>query len=188
LICRLKVLIFKEIGREKSSQLWECRGFKLETMEDQSPELRESLWRRKLSKAERSELRAQPELELEARLTDALGQMPNLPVSSNFTARVLEAIELEEAQSARAAQSKGWHWNWHRLLPRVAVTAAILLFAGIGMQYHATGLQRAAMIKSLSTVASAQTVPSVEALNNFDTIQRMSQSGRADTELLVALQ
>ena len=32
-------------------------------MEDQSPDLRELLWRRKLSKVERSELRAQPELE-----------------------------------------------------------------------------------------------------------------------------
>jgi hypothetical protein len=154
-------------------------------MEDQSPELRESLWRRKLSDAERTELRTRPELELEARLTDALAQMFNAPVPSNFTARVLDAIELEEARSAR---SRGWHWNWRRLLPRVSVTAVVLVFAGLGLQYHEAELQRAEMIKSLSMVASAETVPDVDALNNFDAIQRMSQSGRADNELLAALQ
>ena len=157
-------------------------------MENQTPESRESLWRRKISEAERAKLRSQPELELEARLTDALAQMPSMPVPSNFTARVLDAVELEEARSARSVQSEGWHWNWRMLLPRVAATAAILLFAGLGLQHHQVGLHRAEMAKSLSVVASAQTVPDVEALNNFETIQRMSQSGRADNELLVVLQ
>jgi hypothetical protein len=154
-------------------------------MEKQTSERREALWRQKLSGAERAELRAQPELELEARLTDALAQMPNAPAPSNFTARVLAAIELEEAQAAR---SPGWDWNWRRLWPRVAVTAAVLLFAGVGVQRYEAGIQRTEMVKSLSLVASAKTVPDVEALNNFDAIQRMSQSGRADNELLAALQ
>jgi negative regulator of sigma E activity len=114
--------------------------------------------------------------------------MPNVPVSSNFTARVMGAIELEDARSARLDQSKGWRWNWRMLLPRVAVTAAVVLFAALGLQYHQTGLHRAEMAKSLSVVASAQAMPDVDALNNFDTIQRMGQSGRADNELLVALQ
>ena len=70
----------------------------------------------------------------------------------------------------------------------MAVTAAVLVFAGVGLQQHAAGLRQAEMVKSLSTVASAQAMPSVEALNNFDAIQRMSQSGHADTELLAALQ
>jgi len=157
-------------------------------MENQTQEPRESLWRRKLSKVERAKLHAQPGLELEARLTDALARMPNAPVPSNFTARVLDAIELEEARSARSAESRGWHWNWHRLLPRAAVTAAVLVFAGLGLQRHEAELQRAEMIKSLSVVASAKSVPDVDALNNFDAIQRMSQSGRADNELLAALQ
>jgi hypothetical protein len=157
-------------------------------MEDQIPEPSESLWRRKLSGAERAELRARPELELEARLTDSLAQLPNVPVPSNFTARVLDAIELEEARSARSAKASGWRWSWHLLLPRVAVTAAVLLFAGVGFQRYEAGLHRAEMAHSLSVVASAKTVPSLDALNNFDTIQSMSQSGRADTELLADLQ
>ena len=56
--------------------------------------LRESLWRRKPSAAERAGLRAQPELEAEARLTAALAKISgNVPVASNFTARVMDAIE-----------------------------------------------------------------------------------------------
>ena len=162
--------------------------FLIGTMENQFPESPESLWRRKLSGAERDQLRASPELDLEAGLTDALSQLPNVPVPSNFTARVLDAIELEDARMARSAQSKGWRWNWHRLLPRAAVTAAVLLFAGLGLQHYETGVAHAEMIKSLSTVATAHAMPDVEMLNNFDAIQRMGQSGRADTDLLAALQ
>jgi hypothetical protein len=166
-------------------QLWAKPGFKLKAMENQSPERNEFLWRRQLSEAERAELRAQPELELEARLTEALTQISNAPVPSNFTARVLDALNLEDA---RAGRPRGWHWSWRLLLPRLAVTAAIILFAGVGVQRYQAGRHRADMVKSLSVVASAQAAPSVDALNNFDAIQRMSQSGRADNELLAALQ
>ena len=127
-------------------------------------------------------------MELEARLTDALTQMPDVPVPSNFTARVLDAIDLEEARTAR---SKSWRWNWHALLPRVAVAAAVLLFAGISVQRYATVRHhREEVADSLRVVASASTVPDLDALNNFDAIQRMgqSQSVHADTDLLVALQ
>lgn len=153
-------------------------------MEHHSPE-RESLWRRKLSMPERADLDGQPELELEARLTDALARLPSASVPSNFTARVLNAIDLEEARSARA---KGWRWDWHVLWPRVAVAAALLLLAGVGIQRREVSLHHAEMAKTLSTVASVQTVPDVDALNNFDVIQRMSQPAHADTDLLAALQ
>ena len=135
--------------------------------------------------AERAVLRGQPELELEARLTEALAQLPNAPLPSNFTARVLAAIELEEAQAAR---SRGWRWNWHGLLPRFAAVAAVLLVAGLMLQHHELALHRAEMARSLSAVASANTVPSVDALENLEVIQRMSQPAQADTELLAALQ
>jgi hypothetical protein len=158
-------------------------------MDHYTPEQREALWRRKLPDAERAELRGQPELELEARLTEALTQLPDSPVPSNFTARVLEAIELEEARSARAAGNRGWRWNWHALLPRFAVAGAVLFFAGFGVQHHhELALHRAEMARSLSLVASANVVPSVAALEDLETIQRMSQPAHADTELLAALQ
>jgi hypothetical protein len=157
----------------------------MKVMENQTPETRERLWRRKLSKTDRAELRGHPELELEAWLTDALAQLPDAPAPSNLTARVLNAIEFEEARAARA---HGGHWNWRLLWPRVAVTAGVLAFALLGIQYHETGVRHVAMVKNLAQVTRADTVPDVEALNNFDVIQPMSQAGRADTELLAALQ
>lgn len=152
-------------------------------MEKQSSNSGEPLWRRKLSDAERTGLRTQPELAIEAQLTDALAKIPNAPVASNFTARVMAAIELEEKQAARV---HGWHWNWRSLLPRMAVTAAILVFADIGFQRYETNSQRAAMVKNVAMVTAAQPLPSVEALNNFDAIQRMSQ--HADDQLLALMQ
>jgi hypothetical protein len=154
-------------------------------MQNRNPEPNESLWRRKTTAAERAGLRGQPELEMEARLTDALARLKDPPAPSNFTARVMAAIELEEAQAARL---QGRRWNWRFFLPRLAVTAAVVLFAVVGLQEHEAGQRRVEMTRSLSQVASAEAVPSVEVLKNFDAIQRMSQSGHADTELLAALQ
>ncbi|MGA2244282.1 MAG: hypothetical protein ABSH48_04705 [Verrucomicrobiota bacterium] len=155
-------------------------------MENLSPEQREKLWRRSLSGANRQAARGQPEVELEARLTDALAQLRNAPVPSNFTARVMAAIDLEDAPAAR---SGGWRWNWHALLPRVAVAMAIVLFAGLGFQRYQVAQRRAELDRTLSVVAGASApVPSMEVLENLDAIQRMGQSSHADTELLADLQ
>jgi hypothetical protein len=155
-------------------------------MDNLTPEQRESLWRRGPAGQKRAGLDGQPELELEARLTDALTRMPDVAVSSNFTSRVMDAIDLEEA---RAARSKRWSWNWHSLLPRLAVATAVLLFTSMGLQhYEMVQHHRTEMVASLHTVASASAVPDVDALDNFDAIQRMGQSVHADTDLLVALQ
>jgi len=130
-------------------------------------------WRRFLTetnmKDEPQELR-----ELLSRLTDA-------PVSSNFTARVMQAVEREELQ---AAQTRGWHWNWHTFLPRFAMAAAVMVFAGIAFYQHGIDSRRAEIARSVMIVASAQKLPSVDALQNFDAIQRMSQPAHADEELL----
>ncbi|HEY2328932.1 MAG TPA: hypothetical protein VGI63_03870, partial [Verrucomicrobiae bacterium] len=143
-------------------------------MENKPSNLREPLWRRKLSDAERAGLRAQPELELEARLTDALGKIPDASVPSNFTARVLDAIELEESRTTR---SQSWTWNWHWLLPRAAVAASVLVFAGVGIQRYEIHSQRAQLARNVALVAVAQSLPSTDALENLDAIQRMGQSG-----------
>jgi hypothetical protein len=170
-------------------QLSKVHGFRITVMENPASDPRESLWRRKLSAAERAELRGQPELEEEARLTEALGRLPDAPVSSNFTARVMTAIDLEDARSSRAQpRFQIWHLDWRRLWPRLAIAAAVLVFSALGVQRYEAGVHRAEIARSLSVIASAQSVPSVDVLNNFDVIQRMGQSGRADTDLLAALQ
>ena len=150
-------------------------------MENKPADSSESLWRRKLSAAERAALRPQSEMASEADLTNALAKIPEVPVASNFTARVMAAIELEEAAAAR---NRGW--NWRLLWPRVAVAAAVLIFAGVSGQRFETNSQRVALAKIVASVAVAQPLPSVEALNNFDAIQRMSQ--HADDQLIALMQ
>jgi negative regulator of sigma E activity len=150
--------------------------------------LRELLWQRKLTDAERAGLHAQPEiqadLEIESRLSDILTRLPDAPVPSNFTARVLQAIERES--TCPQATSWNWPWTWRVLVPRVAVAAVVIAFAGLGIHRFELNAHRAALAKNVVLVAAAQPMPSVDALKNFNAIQRMSQP-HADDELLALL-
>jgi negative regulator of sigma E activity len=118
-------------------------------------------------------------------LRELLSRLPDTPVASNFTARVLAAIDHEEAQ---AAQLRSWTLNWRRLWPRVAMVAAILIVAAVGLQRYETDSQRIALAKNVALLAAAQPPPSVDVLVNLDTIQRMSRPAHADGELLAVLQ
>jgi negative regulator of sigma E activity len=155
-------------------------------------QLRESSWRRKLAEAEQAELRtwlaANPDeradWEMESALNAALAQLPEASVPSNFTARVLQAIEREEARP----RAWNWRWSWHTLVPRVAFAAAVIAFAGLAFQHHEIYSQRTVLAKNVALVTSGQPMPSPEALENFDAIRRMSQPQHADDELLALMQ
>ena len=113
-------------------------------------------------------------------LRELLSRLADAPVSSNFTARVMRAVELEELQAAR---TRGWHWNWHSLLPRAAATATVVIAAGFAFYQHEIYSQRVEIAKNVMLVAQSH-LPSVDALQNFDAIQRMGQPAHADEELL----
>ncbi|HEY3931351.1 MAG TPA: hypothetical protein VGM58_03175 [Verrucomicrobiae bacterium] len=121
---------------------------------------------------------------LQNELRELLSRLPDASMPSNFTARVLQAVEFEESRPARRWNFNWWNW---RVLPRIAVTAAAVLFAGLTFHHHEVYNQRAALAKNVAFVATARPLPSVDALKNFDAIQRMSQP-RADEELLALLQ
>ena len=151
--------------------------------------LRELAWRRKLTDTEKAGLRADPEaqadLELESRLSAALARVADAPVPSNFTARVLQAVEREEA---RGAQTRSGSWYWRVLVPRLAALAVIIGLAGLAYRHHAFD-QRVKLAEDIALLAQAQPVPSVEALKNFDAIQRLSRTtSQADDKLLALLQ
>jgi anti-sigma factor RsiW len=153
--------------------------------------LRETGWRRKLTEAEQAELHARlaanpgarADWEAEASLNTALDRLPDAPVPSNFTARVMQAVEREEA-----ARPRGWSWNWHVLVPRVAFAAVVVVCGGLILHQHAIHTQRIAFVKSVALATGSQPMPSPEALENFDAIRRMSQPQRADEELLALMQ
>src|SRR5437870_4994810 len=108
--------------------------------ESEYMKLREEAWRRPLTADEKRQLQsyllvhadAQAEWEEEAALTQLLVRVPDAPLSSNFTARVIQAVELEELR----AQPKGI-FTLPRLrtwLPRLAITGLVVGLGAFGYQ------------------------------------------------------
>ena len=153
-----------------------------------SDELRELLWRRPLSEAERLRAGDRPETrtecELEARLNAALAKLPVAQVPSHFTARVQQAIDLDEYRQA----ATGWRWSLPRWVPRLAVTAAVVVVSAFSWQHHEVVQQRVALARSVAAVAESSALPGVEALKNYDAIQRMGGAQRPDDKLLALMQ
>jgi len=157
--------------------------------------LRELSWRRKLSAGEAAELRAwlaaHPEAaadwESEAVLNQALGQLADAPMPSNFTARVLQSVELESASEVHWWRTK-WqfrmHWRW---LPKMGVAAVVLVAALFSFEQATRAARRAEYAKSVAAVSDVASLPSPDDLKDFDAIRVSNPSPVADEELLAAL-
>jgi anti-sigma factor RsiW len=158
--------------------------------------LRELSWRQKLTGAEAAELRAglaahpeaQADCEAESGLNELLGRLPDVPVASNFTARVLQAVERESAPKPGRPGLQFRLWQWRpRWLPRAAF-AAVILSVGLVSYHHARGgVRRAELARSVAAVSDVSSLPSPEILANFDTIYALNPTPPADEELLALL-
>ncbi len=158
---------------------------------------REAGWRRKLTPAEEAELRtwlaAHPEAkadwEKEGELNEVLRRLPDPAVPSNFTARVMQAVELETAAQTRASGHRGLLWPWRRLrwLPRAAILVLVLA-GGMFSCYEAQSARRQELARSVAVVASVTSLPDPQALEDFDAIYALRPAPAADEELLVLLQ
>lgn len=127
-----------------------------------------------------SSMNNEPLQNAQRQLRELLSRLPDAPVASNFTARVLHAIEAEEMRRS------GWHlmgWNWRVFFPRITVTAAAAGIAAVAFYQHEIAAQRHEIGRDVYVVAS-QPMPGIEALKNFDAIQRMGQTARPDEDLL----
>lgn len=153
--------------------------------------LRELSWRRELTGAEQAELRAylagHPEAradwEAEAGLNAGLNRLPEAPVSSNFTARVLQAVERESTATERErAPGLTRIWWWRVFVPRAA-TALIVVGAGWFGYERYQAEQEAKWVESLAVVATVETMPNT-VLEDFEAISRLSPTPAADEELL----
>jgi hypothetical protein len=160
----------------------------------------EESWKRPLTEEERAGLDAwlalhpaeHAEWDVEAALNRALDTLPAPPVSSNFTALVMQAVDRETSRSARSASSAVGSF-WARLSglfrrPAMRVAWAALLVCGIGLAYHAhqTDLRRdvATGLKAVASVASVPTLSDPAVFEDFDTIRRLAQSSAGDDEEL----
>lgn len=147
--------------------------------------LREIAWRRPLNEAEQAELRgwlsAHPEqkaeTEVEAALTQALAKLPDAPMPSNFTARVLQAIEREQQAAARSASKTSPPW-WRRLIPRIAV-ASVVVGAGVVVYRHNQAVKQeelADAARNLVVVATAAPLADPTVFEDFEAIRHLSQA------------
>jgi hypothetical protein len=156
--------------------------------------LRELTWRRQLSPADEDRLRswmaahpdAQTDWEIEKGLNEALDHLPDAPVPSNFTARVLQAAARHDASEARRADRRRWSWPL-RWLPKASF-AAVVLTSGVLAYHHFETTERSKRAESLVTVSEVSSLPGPDVLADFEAIQAMNQTPPADVELLKLFQ
>jgi len=117
-------------------------------------------------------------------LSRAVQSLPNVPLSGNFTARVLQAIDLEEAREARENSPRG---NWLKIFwPRLVGGGAALLLALFGLHELRVSKQMR-VVKEVAFVSEdSGNLPSADVLRDFDAIEQMRTA--SDVELLTALQ
>jgi anti-sigma factor RsiW len=158
--------------------------------------LRELAWRRPLTDAERAELGAwlaghpevHPDWAMEAQLTVALRGLADVPVASNFTARVLQAVERDAG--ARAAPGEpAWRLWWRSTgwAPKTAFAAVALGLSVFSVHsYQVAARHRLAESVAAFSEASARLSP--EVLQDFEPIRRLPATPGADEKLLLVLQ
>jgi len=155
--------------------------------------LLEKRWRHKLTAAEEASVRAwlaqHPESrvdwDLETQLSEALEKLPDAPVPSNFTARVLQAIEREESAPRPSPSRTPWFLRF--LMPRIAVA---IVAVGIFVVYHehtAVTARRAEAVQGVKVVSGVSSLPGPEILQDFDTIRQLPASTGPDKELIALM-
>ncbi len=113
-----------------------------------------------------------------------LAALPNAPVASNFTTRVLNEIRPTEA--ATPALGQAW---WQKLLSpqfrpiQIAAAATLaMVVGGIGYQSH-RNQSRAEMAAAIASIAEV----TPDFLADFDAIEAIPQADPIDEELWAAL-
>jgi anti-sigma factor RsiW len=161
-------------------------------------QFRELNWRRPLTAVEQARLRAwlethpeaQADWATDAALTEAFERLPNVPVPSNFTARVLEAAERETARGQSSSRLSQRLWPWRLAWLTRAAVAALVLSTGLATFHHVRTIQvrqeRAESLQKLIAASGISSVTEPEILENFDTIRTLNRP-IADDELLQLL-
>ncbi len=150
--------------------------------------LRETGWRRPLSPAEEERLRgivsAHParraQSEEDAALTRLLGRMPAARVSSNFTARVMQAARETSPAPHWRERVAPFRWLSGNWMPRVALGLAMVCCGVLSFREYQS-VHRAQVARQLAAL------PPMEWLKDFDTINRLNKVSVADDDLLAAL-
>jgi hypothetical protein len=157
--------------------------------------LKDAGWRRPLTPAERARLReflaAHPEWQeswdQEAALNGLLRRRPGVAVSSNFTARVLQAAQRLPAKPAWRLRLEKFPWLPGGWVPRTALATAMIC-CGLLSFHEYEAFSRARVARELANDSRLVGLPSIDWLQNYDTIDRLDKVKVADDELLTVLQ
>ena len=157
--------------------------------------LKEASWRRPLTAAERARLRellaAHPELrqswEAEQAVNRLLQRMPGAVVSTNFTARVVQAARRLPAKPAWRGRLAIFPWLPAGWIPRAALALAMLACGLTSFQQYQT-VHRAKVAQEVFNMSHFAALPSMDWLKDFDTINKLNKVQVADDDLLTALQ
>lgn len=165
--------------------------------ESRDQQRREIVWRRPLQPAELAEPAGRPvaspdqavDWQEENRLTLALAQLPNLPVANNFTARVLAAVEREDAH-VRPVATPWANWITARVWRWLAPTAAVaLILAGVGLAWQwRQATTRATLARDIAAMSRVSELAPPEVFAEFEIINRLGGPPLPDEELLAVMQ
>ena len=155
----------------------------------------ETGWRRPLSESEAADMRdwleahpqVRPEWEIEEQLNRALLDLRDVPVASNFTARVLQAVE-SDASRRGGWRVAAWRLRWRSLgwTPKVAVVVAVFGFGVLSVR-HSQVQTRQQVARGIARLADVQQRPSPDILLDYDAIRASAKAPPPDQELLTLL-
>ena len=153
-------------------------------------ELVETSWRRTLNEDEQARLQgwltvnpqAQADWEDETILNQTLARLPDPPVSSNFTALVMQEIDREEAAALRPRTFLDRLQEvFRQRAPRVAWALALAMVVWLGVRQHQRA-SRHELATGLATLVNVAAVPDPKALQDMDAIQQLSYRAAPEDE------
>ena len=124
---------------------------------------------------------------LDPALDALLRRLPDRSVPSNFSFRVLQAVESKQFVAQKP--TLWWKIIHHpvRLISQAAVGAMALCLGLFGYQHYEATTQMK-MAESVVTVAQVSSLPSPDLLRDFEAVRHLNTTPAADEELLTLLQ
>jgi len=159
-------------------------------------EIKESGWRRPLKPEEEAALQkfltdhpaGRDAWREEAALNHLLRQHWTAPpVSTNFTARLLQAVAAKPARPGWRRWFTLAEWFPTGVVPRLAMCSLMISLGLFSFREYQT-MHRARVARELANVSQLAALPPMGWWKDFETINRMSKVKVADDDLLAALE
>lgn len=111
--------------------------------------------------------------EEEVRLNRLIQRLPNLPVSSNFTSRVMQSVEVERQRHSQPLTHAGLLWRIGHGWGRRLAFASVLILAGFFTYEQYQTSERRELAQSI--LQMAHVLPSEEIMRDFGAMSGLRQ-------------